>query len=117
MFSLERTDMKTILTVLFVMTCSFVQAQSELFEKKVSFNNQRVDIDAELVDKITISNWTEKQVGVMVKYSINDGDLNDEGCCKRLWERLAHVSESVRLFKDTNFEKADIEQYLPAPST
>lgn len=77
MFSLERTDMKTILTALFVMACSFVQAQSELFEKKVSFNNQRVDIDAELVDKITISNWAEKQVGVVVKYSINDGDLND----------------------------------------
>lgn len=69
--------MKALSTLCLTLLCTISLAQTEVFEKTVSFGNKRVDIDAELVDKITVSNGNQDEVSVKVTYSINDGQLND----------------------------------------
>lgn len=69
--------MKALFTLCLTVLCMLSQAQTEVFEKTVNFGNKRVDIDAELVDKIIVSNGNQDEVSVKVTYSINDGQLND----------------------------------------
>lgn len=69
--------MKTCLIIVLGFICSLSFSQTEVFEKTVALNGKRVDIDAELVDQIKVTNWNKNEVGVKITYSINDGELND----------------------------------------
>lgn len=69
--------MKALTTLCLAMLCTMSLAQTDVFEKTVNFGSKRVDIDAELVDRITVSNGNQDEVSVKVTYSINGGQLND----------------------------------------
>lgn len=69
--------MKACVIIVLGLICSLSFSQTEVFEKTVALNGKRVDIDAELVDQIKVTNWNKNEVGVKITYSINNGELND----------------------------------------
>lgn len=69
--------MKTLLAFFLTLFSSLIMAQTEVFEKTIAYSNQKVAIDAELVDEIKVSNWAKNEIAFKVSYSVNNGALND----------------------------------------
>lgn len=98
--------MKATLIIFFLFSGILSFAQTDVFEKTVDFKNKRIDIDAELVDKIEVTNWAQDKVAVQVTYSINDGALNN-----LLEVSLDETASRIRLDVEFDDKKIDIDGF------
>ena len=107
--------MKKYIIFLFSLLTTWAYAQQEVFEKTVSLQNQRIDIQADLANLITVSNWNKSEVKVKVTYELNGGTLN-EAVELELSEQkhriLLKMDINERLFRNANISDCDDKEAM-----
>ena len=101
MFTSERIDMKAILIGFGLLASYALTAQTKEFFKETAFNGQRIKIEADLANSITLSESSNNLFQSTVWYNLNDGELNEA-----VEVNLSEKNGSIRLKVKLNERKA-----------